>query len=97
MRVLLGLQLITELPETGQQATVKIYPNPTHDRVWIEPGTSNTQVQARLISVTGQVLQRMSLDANKATALDLSGFPPAAYLLEVQLEGKTQMFRLIRL
>ncbi|MCC6769289.1 MAG: M36 family metallopeptidase [Bacteroidia bacterium] len=89
--------VITELPETGQQATVKIYPNPTHDRVWIEPGTSNTQVQARLISVTGQVLQRMSLDANKATALDLSGFPPAAYLLEVQLEGKTQMFRLIRL
>ena len=66
-------------PLTG---SVTIYPNPTKGHVDVEIENGETQVEYRLYSLEGRILQKGTLQ--NRVSLELSGYPSGTYLLYLE-------------
>lgn len=67
--------------EENDVVVVKVYPNPTRYSVTIEAeGIENV----RLLNMMGQVLDMRECDGSDSVVLNLSGYTPSVYLLEVK-------------
>ncbi len=74
---------------------VLVYPNPADEVVWINLNSENKNAMVRLYTITGLKLQEFSIQGGQSTPLRVDQLPPAPYLLEVNISGKSRMFRLI--
>ena len=75
----------TEIPE-NIQTELKIFPNPTHGKVEIQ--SIRPLVSINVYHISGQLAKTFSLSGNYAE-IDLSGFPPACYILHIETKGGT--------
>lgn len=75
-------------------ATVRIYPNPTHDIVTVE--CQETPISLTLYSALGQPLQKV-LPAMRTTQIATRGLPPGTYYLRIESDKFTNTHRIIRL
>ena len=68
---------------------VRVYPNPTMDWVQVYVSGTDDKVDMNLLDLSGNLLQRGSLDvpSTRELALDLSQYPVGFYV--IQLTGKT--------
>ena len=76
------------LPD-DQFPAVKLYPNPTKDKLWVESEAQHLRLydsQGRLI------LQQQS---NARTLLQLENLPPGLYLLQLQYKKGIQSKRIL--
>lgn len=67
--------------EENDVVVVKVYPNPTRYSVTIEAEGIES---VRLLNMMGQVLDMHECDGSDSVVLNLSGYTPSVYLLEVK-------------
>jgi hypothetical protein len=71
-----GTAGIQELPN----ASLKVYPNPTHDFVWIDTENTQTDGWIDMYTPAGNLIRSMQLQPN--TPLDVRECPPGIYILK---------------
>ena len=79
------------------QTEIKIYPNPTTEKITLEIlGWEDLQTGVfRLFSLTGQLLQERPVHSF-ATEVSLAGLPRGAYILKVQINNRTEDWKVIK-
>jgi len=84
--------------ETIAQTEIKIYPNPTTEKITLEfSGGVETQriASLRLYSLSGQLLQEQPVHS-ATTTVSLAGFPQGVYILKVNVNGVTEDWKVIK-
>ena len=86
--------------ETIAQTEIKIYPNPTTEKITLEfsrGGVVDTQCIAylRLYSLLGQLLQEQTVHSAK-TVISLAGMPAGVYLLKVRVNDSVEDWKIIK-
>ena len=83
--------------ETLAQTAIKIYPNPTTEKVTMEiTGWETLQTGVfKLYSLSGQLLQEQPVHS-LTTTISLSGLPKGAYILKVQINDQTEDWKIIK-
>jgi hypothetical protein len=79
------------------QVEIKIYPNPTTEKITLEISEWNN-LQAgifKLYSLNGQLLQEQ-LVHSPTTTISLAGFAKGAYILKMQINGVTEDWKIIK-
>jgi hypothetical protein len=83
--------------ETIAQVELKIYPNPTTEKITLEI-TNKEQLQAgkfTLYSVTGQLLQEHTVHS-ATTTVSLANLPKGIYMLKVKINNRTEEWKIIK-
>ena len=83
--------------ETLAQTAIKIYPNPTTEKVTMEiTGWETLQTGVfKLYSLSGQLLQEQPVHS-LTTTISLAGFPKGAYILKVQINDLIEDWKIIK-
>lgn len=88
-----GLQdLMTSVGTLPSEEEVRIGPVPAHDRFWISAAERIGRVA--LLDATGRVV-RQWLSPSNGTAFDLDGIRAGSYLVEIVVEGRIEVRKLI--
>ena len=75
---------------------VTIYPNPTKGLLTVEiPLSNNDQARITLHDVQGRTLMEFK-NVSTTTQIDLSGQPPAIYLLRIFINNKPMTWKIIK-
>jgi len=70
-------------------ASITIYPVPATTTVYVALGNAGSGISARLISVTGQILQSsFTSGGSQVISMDISRYPAGAYFVQVIGENK---------
>jgi hypothetical protein len=80
------------------QVEMKIYPNPATEKITIEiSGFAETPSRAslQLYSLSGQLLQTQPLHS-ETTEVSLAGLVRGTYILKVQINGKTEEWKIVK-
>lgn len=84
---------ITATEEEILSRQVQISPNPTTDQVNINvPGPASVS----LISLTGQVLDQLSVSGAGNTLLNTRSYPPGLYIIRVLINGTRLNYKLVK-
>jgi hypothetical protein len=78
--------------DEGQSLAVKVFPNPTSGKFTVE---AEGLESVRVVDVLGQTLRREDGQGSDSLTLDLTGFAPSVYLLEVQTDRGRAMRRIV--
>ena len=83
--------------ETLAQKQIKIYPNPTTEKVTMEiTGWETLQTSVfKLYSLSGQLLQEQPVHS-LTTTISLTGLPAGAYILKVQINEQIEDWKIIK-
>jgi len=93
--------------ETIAQTEIKIYPNPTTEKITLEfsrggavethGGAVETQriASLRLYSLSGQLLQEQTVHSS-TTVISLAGMPAGVYLLKVRVNDSVEDWKIIK-
>ena len=87
------LELITGIEELNTLG-IKLYPNPTSDKITIESDTK--PMQLRLVDAMGTVLKELMIRDEKKE-ISLSDYPTGLYFLHINKEDKTASFKILKL
>ncbi|MFY7889640.1 MAG: T9SS type A sorting domain-containing protein [Spirosomataceae bacterium] len=87
------LELITGIEELNALG-IKLYPNPTSDKITIESDTK--PMQLRLVDAMGTVLKELMIRDEKKE-ISLSDYPTGLYFLHINKENKTASFKILKL
>ncbi len=83
-----------ELPEITLQ--LRVFPNPTADRLMLETGGTQGVFAAALFDVQGKLLQKYRV-TSMFTEINMVSYAPANYILRVTRNGRqVKSFRIIR-
>ena len=82
------------------QTEIKIYPNPTTEKITLEflhGGVVETQCIAslRLYSLSGQLLQEQTVHS-ATTVISLAGMPAGVYMLKVRINDSVEEWKIIK-
>lgn len=99
----LAPQLFSTLPEyptfveTIAQVEIKIYPNPTTENVTLEISAWEGLQSGvfHLFTLTGQLLQTHPVHA-AVTTISLSDLPNGSYILKVNINNRTENWKIIK-
>jgi len=83
--------------ETIAQVEIKIYPNPTTEKVTLEISRWE-ELQSgifKLYSLSGQLLQEHPIHS-ATTAISLADLPKGAYFLKVHINSSTENWKIIK-
>ena len=83
--------------ETVAQTEIKIYPNPTTEKITLEiSGWKSLQTgRFSLYTLTGQLLQEQPV-SSATTTVSLAGFATGVYMLKVRMNGVTEEWKIIK-
>jgi hypothetical protein len=83
--------------EKVSQTEIKIYPNPTTEKVTLEiSGWENLQTGVfKLYSLSGQLLQEQAVHS-LTTTISLANLPKGAYILNVQINDRVDDWKVIK-
>lgn len=77
-------------PISPTPPTIRIYPNPATDILYLDGG--DLPVSARLLDASGRVVRTRTTNA---THIDLTGLAPGIYFVELQREKKARVERVV--
>jgi hypothetical protein len=84
-----GLINLTNI-ETGEKETIKVYPNPAKDYIYVDIEATNfDKGEIELFDMQGKLLKRAKLNAKQGNRVDISNLNAGAYSYNVSLNGKT--------
>ena len=72
-----------------------IYPNPTHDTFTLSKPQHASDVFLSIYSSTGNLISKSLLPYVKSAKMDISGFSPGIYLVQIESENHVEVHRLI--
>jgi hypothetical protein len=76
--------------ETGEKETIKVYPNPAKDFVYVDIEASNFEKgEVELFDMQGKLVKKAKLSAKQGNRVDVSNLNAGAYTYNVSLNGKT--------
>jgi len=83
--------------ENIDQVEIKIYPNPTTEKIFLEiGGWADLQKGVfKLYSLTGQLLQERSVHS-VTTEISLNGMSAGTYILKVRINDSTEEWKIIK-
>jgi hypothetical protein len=83
--------------ETLAQVEIKIFPNPTTEKITLEISQWETLQQGvfKLFTLTGQLLQERHVHA-AVTEISLTGLATGAYILKVQINERVEDWKVIK-
>jgi len=80
------------------QTVIKIYPNPTTEKITLE-FSGDVRVEnfrpLQIYSLSGQLLQEYPMHSTTIT-ISLAGMPKGVYILKVNVNGKTEDWKIIK-
>ena len=84
--------LTTEIKDENINSSIKIFPNPATDKLFLKNANKNTEI--KILNVYGQIIQLKMLNPNEQKAFDVSLFPNGIYfiLIKTSDEMKVQSF-----
>lgn len=75
----------------------RVFPNPAVDQINIAPQSTNSDLQVRIFSTTGQLLHSQLIQAfSGQTGLDISGMPPGMYLMDITSGNEKQNIKFMK-
>jgi len=79
------------------QTEIKIYPNPTTEKITLEISTwKDLQMGIfKLFSLNGQLLQEQPVHS-ATTTVSLSGLPAGTYILKVNINNRTEDWKIVK-
>ena len=79
------------------QVEIKIYPNPTTEKITMEIANMQTMSTGvfKLYSLSGQLLQEQPVYSS-ITEVSLAGFAKGAYILKVHINDQTEEWKIIK-
>ena len=84
-----GLINLTNI-ETGEKETIKVYPNPAKDFVYVDIDATNFEKgEIELFDMQGKLVKKAKLGAKQGNRIDVSNLNAGAYSYNVSLNGKT--------
>ena len=84
-----GLINLTNI-ETGEKETIKVYPNPAKDYVYVDIEVTNFKKgEIELFDIQGKLVKKAFLSAKLGNRVDVSNLNAGAYTYNVSLNGKT--------
>ena len=84
-----GIIGLTNL-ETGEKESIKVYPNPAKDYVYIDfEATNFERGEIELFDMQGKFVKKAFLSAKQGNRIDVSNLNAGAYTYNVSLNGKT--------
>jgi hypothetical protein len=91
------VQSATYFVEEVAQVKIKIYPNPTTEKITLEiAGWENLQQGIfKLYALNGQLLQERPVHSG-ATEISLAGLARGSYILKVQINDRTEDWKIIK-
>jgi len=88
--------LVAANVKTIAASSIKVYPNPAHDEVYIELSSNCTRVDIDVLDVTGRIItQTMQEHVSKAT-VGIASLSAGCYYLRVNADGKTGVSKIIK-
>ncbi|MDD4685441.1 MAG: T9SS type A sorting domain-containing protein, partial [Bacteroidales bacterium] len=76
--------------ETGERETIKVYPNPAKDYIYVDIDATNfDKGEIELFDMQGKLVKRAKLNAKQGNRVDVSNLNAGAYTYNVSLNGKT--------
>ncbi len=76
--------------ETGEKETIKVYPNPAKNFVYVDIEASNFEKgEVELFDMQGKLVKKAKLSAKQGNRVDVSNLNAGAYTYNVSLNGKT--------
>ena len=76
--------------ETGEKETIKVYPNPAKDFVYVDIEATNFEKgEIELFDMQGKLVKKALLCAKQGNRIDVSNLNAGAYTYNVSLNGKT--------
>jgi hypothetical protein len=76
--------------ETGEKETIKVYPNPAKDYVYVDIEATNfMQSEIELFDMQGKLVKKAKLNAKQGNRIDVSNLNSGAYTYNVMLNSKT--------
>lgn len=84
-----GLINLTNI-ETGEKETIKVYPNPAKDYIYVDIEATNFERgEIELFDMQGKFVKKALLCAKQGNRIDVSNLNAGAYTYNVSLNGKT--------
>ena len=84
-----GLINLTNI-ETGEKETIKVYPNPAKDYIYVDIEATNFEKgEIELFDMQGKLVKKAKLSAKQGNRVDVSNLNAGAYTYNVSLNGKT--------
>ncbi|MFA5540403.1 MAG: T9SS type A sorting domain-containing protein [Bacteroidales bacterium] len=76
--------------ETGERESIKVYPNPARDYVYVDIEATNFEKgEIELFDMQGKLVKKAKLNAKQRNRIDVSNLNSGAYTYNVSLNGKT--------
>ena len=76
--------------ETGERETIKVYPNPAKDYIYVDIEATNfDKGEIELFDMQGKLVKRAKLNAKQGNRVDVSNLNAGAYTYNVSVNGKT--------
>jgi hypothetical protein len=83
------------LQEAVKNETLKVYPNPANELLFIESEITLKNVSLLVRDVTGKVLFTKNADELINFTIDLTQFVPGSYILTIGTEDKSEIRKFI--
>ncbi len=77
-------------------SAVRLYPNPTNGKVTIDLGSNHLDVNLKVNSIDGQLVQQISNVNSKQIALDLSNYSKGIYFVTLQNKENLRVIKLVK-
>jgi hypothetical protein len=89
-----GTTFINEGGSVNNNFTV--YPNPAKDKIFIQGKRNiNDDVLVRMFNLTGQEVLCKTFTSSLLIELNVSGYSPGLYIVVIQVQGKTESYKII--
>lgn len=73
---------------SGHTISLKVYPNPAHDQLYIEfSELPKTNIEIKILDITGRLLSNRLYDSSFNLVQDLSWLNEGCYIVQVSLQG----------
>jgi hypothetical protein len=84
--------------EIKQEAEIRIYPNPTEGRFYLEIDNLPSELsgEAFLYDVNGRYIDRKTIETGERIEFDLSREASGAYILKIHLDGQISTWKIIK-
>ncbi|MCF6184930.1 MAG: T9SS type A sorting domain-containing protein, partial [Bacteroidales bacterium] len=75
--------------------SVKLYPNPTNGKFYLNTGNSVSEYSVKVMNVTGQTIMEKIINNNKINELDLTNKPGGVYFVKVMFNDGSSVTKKI--
>jgi hypothetical protein len=79
----------------GEGLDIVIYPNPASKKLVINAGNLNEGVTATFFSLTGDKIGEYNIEKNSEISLDISEWKKALYLLRIQYNNRSYVYKIL--